>query len=360
MSGAKNMEERHFFRKLTLLGRQKGIRVLVFTPEDIDEKNKRMYAHQYDPARKRWVRKWSAIPPVVYDRCRYEPTERYRRFRNFRDTYEDALFLNHPIPDKWNVLKLLAQNNAIRPHIPETWVYVEHRDLYEFLKKRTLVYLKPINGTGGRGILRLKRQRSGLFLIEGRDRRRRIIRPQIVPARLIPAKMSDWNLKNNYLIQRGIPSVLPDGRVFDFRLLIQKNGDGQWEVTGCAGRIGIARSITSNLHGGGEAAPMNALLKARFESDSLVESIRDKMFELAHEVAETLERHAGPLCELGLDIAVDPDGRPWLLELNPKPAREVFRRIGERETYMKAIGRPLEYALWLYRQKQPELSAAMR
>ncbi|ETT35685.1 endospore coat-associated protein yheC, partial [Paenibacillus sp. FSL R7-269] len=45
------------------------------------------------------------------------------------------------------------------------------------LKSSPVVYVKPINGTGGRGILRIERQREGksLFDIQGRRQSRQII-----------------------------------------------------------------------------------------------------------------------------------------------------------------------------------------
>ncbi|MNN95053.1 Endospore coat-associated protein YheD [compost metagenome] len=57
------------------------------------------------------------------------------------------------------------------------------------------------------------------------------------------------------------------------------------------------------------------------------------------------------MCELALDIAIDERGKVWLLEINPKPAREVFARIGNKDIYQKAIERPLEYALYLYKRQ---------
>ncbi|MNC74339.1 Endospore coat-associated protein YheD [compost metagenome] len=57
------------------------------------------------------------------------------------------------------------------------------------------------------------------------------------------------------------------------------------------------------------------------------------------------------MCELALDIAIDERGKVWLLEINPKPAREVFARIGNKGMYQKAIERPLEYALYLYKRQ---------
>jgi glutathione synthase/RimK-type ligase-like ATP-grasp enzyme len=135
-------------------------------------------------------------------------------------------------------------------------------------------------------------------------------------------------------------------------MLVQKNGKGEWEVTGCAGRIGAARSVTSNLHGGGRAIEMEKLLRQRFASDKTIEKIRQTAEKLAMDIVDQLELEYGRLCELALDLAVDPDGHVWLIEINPKPGRNIFLQINDLEAYRTAIIRPLEYAKWLYKQLQ--------
>lgn len=345
-----DLEERSYFRKLIVQAKKLGLRAFVFTPRDVSAKTNRIRAHLYDTEAGKWIRGWTTFPALIYDRCRYKDSELFREFRRFRETYKQLIYMNRPISNKWGMHQVLAKSSAIRPHLPTTRVYSDHVELLELLQQHRLLYLKPINGTGGRGILRLEKRRGGQILVQGRQRNRRIVAPKLVSPRLLPAVLSGWELKNKYLIQQGIANKLPDGRVHDYRLLIQKNGSGEWEVTGCAGRIGPRQSITSNLHGGGHAVPMTELLQRRYGSEETAETIRKQVYDLGQNVAKTVEDHFGRLCELGIDIAIDPTGHPWLLELNPKPAREVFSRIGEKETYEKAVSRPLEYALWLYKQ----------
>ena len=64
-----------------------------------------------------------------------------------------------------------------------------------------------------------------------------------------------------------------------------------------------------------------------------------------------LEDSYGALCELALDLAIDKNGKIFILEVNPKPAREVFIQSGDPEAYHRSIVRPLEYALWVYKHK---------
>ncbi|MNZ78197.1 Endospore coat-associated protein YheD [compost metagenome] len=221
------------------------------------------------------------------------------------------------------------------------------------LRKYPLIYLKPINGTGGRGILRIEKQKDGLLHIRGRDLSRRIIRPRQMTQSSLDSFLHTWNLNSRrYIVQQGIQLKLNNGRVHDYRMLVQKNGEGVWTLTGCAGRVGAAGSITSNLHGGGHASTMQALLKEWIKDEAKITQIKENATKLGVGVAAFLEQQYGRLCELALDLAIDRKGDIWLLEVNPKPAREVFAQAGEKEVYRKAVTRPLEYALWLYNQKK--------
>ena len=66
---------------------------------------------------------------------------------------------------------------------------------------------------------------------------------------------------------------------------------------------------------------------------------------------DELERSYGRLCELALDLAVDRSGDVWLIEINPKPGRNIFLQIQDYDAYRTAVTRPLEYALWLHSKK---------
>ncbi|CAM4357906.1 YheC/YheD family endospore coat-associated protein [Paenibacillus tarimensis] len=347
----RTLEERPIYQRMTTAAKNLGIDVMVFTPEDVNYKLDRIHALIYNPDLKRWSRKWTSFPHIIFDRCRIQKSKRFERLKYFRAKYGNRLFLNRPMRNKWSVYRTLSQDSRFRPHLPETRLYHSSRDLTEMLHKYPLLYLKPFNGTGGRGILRIQKD-NGRLLIQGRDLSRRIIRPQRVLPRALLGRLSSWSLKErNYLVQQGIQLKLDNGRVHDYRMLVQKNGNGVWEVTGCAGRVGAAGSVTSNLHGGGRAERMDDLLRQWIGNEAQVIRIKQQADALGLAVARFLEETYGALCELALDIAIDRNGHIWLLEVNPKPAREVFARIGEKETYHKAIVRPLEYAMWVYSQR---------
>ncbi|WP_274364912.1 YheC/YheD family protein [Paenibacillus thermotolerans] len=343
----KRIEELPYFRRLLTEAERMGIDAYLFTPEDVNDGRRRILAHVYDTRRRAWLRKWRELPDVVFDRCRYQNTPRFRKLREFRAKYGDLLYLNRPLANKWAIHQLLSKDEKIRKWLPDTEAF-KPEELGKFTRRHRIVFVKPVNGTGGRGVICIKRIGKDQYAVRGRDRRRQIISPRVTTLSGVTALLKHHGLTEKCLIQQGIDLRLPNGRVHDYRMLVQKNGEGEWEVTGCAGRVGPDRSVTSNIHGGGRAVTMNRLLHETFPDSNKAAAVKSEMESLSLQVVRKLESHFKDMCELALDIAVDRKGHLWLLEVNPKPGREVFRQVGERETYRNAIVRPLEYAKHLY------------
>src|SRR5690606_30793709 len=249
----------------------------------------------------------------------------------------------------------LLTSPFIKKYLPHTIKYEKNSDLIQMLKKYNVVYVKPVNGTGGRGILRIERHTRNNVKVQGRDHNRRIISPRTISIITLKDFINKWNVTaTSYLVQEGIPLTLSNGRVHDYRILVQKDGNGSWMVTGGAGRIGAARSITANLHVGGSAVAMTRRMQSFVNVEVDLSRIQEEINTLAIELASFLEGEGYQLCELAIDLAIDRDGNIWIIDLNPKPSREVFREIGELEHYFESIRRPLEYAKYeyLYRLNQ--------
>jgi glutathione synthase/RimK-type ligase-like ATP-grasp enzyme len=351
LNNKKHLEERHIYQRMIIEGQKLGLDVFVFTPMDVDSKRNKINALIYDPGQRKWSRKWRSFPHMIFDRCRIQHSVRFEQLKRFRARYRNMTFLNRPLRDKWAVYQTLLGKSRFRPYLPETTLFHNTANVSAMLKKYPTVYIKPINGTGGRGILRVEKIGKDTFYIQGRRLNRKIIPAQKVhKSRLIPYLIG-WKSSKRFVAQRGIQIELPSGRVHDYRMLVQKNGQGVWQVTGCAGRIGPPRSITSNLHGGGQAVPMNTLLRQIAPNEENLQEIRQTAEKMSVEVAEYLEESYDALCELALDLAIDRNGKIFILEVNPKPAREVFIQSGDPEAYHYSIVRPLEYALWVYKHK---------
>ncbi|WP_284646836.1 YheC/YheD family protein [Paenibacillus silviterrae] len=208
----------------------------------------------------------------------YHGVSNYRKLKAFRERHTKLRYISRPMANKWTMHRILSEHDQIKPHMPDTEKFEDAKSIANFMKKHSIVYMKPMNGTGGRGILRLQRLPGGEHcLLQGRDPNRRILLPQKVTPEQITSRVSGWKLGHRYILQQGIPLQLKDGRVHDFRMLVQKDSTGG--VAGYRLRRTVSdRSapVTSNLHGGGSAAPMETLLKRRFGSQAKVDQIKQK------------------------------------------------------------------------------------
>ena len=218
LNDRKFIEDKHVYAKMTAIGKRIGMAVYVFTPEDVDDRRHRIYAHVYDPEKKRWARKWVRFPNLIYDRCRIQKSKRFEKLLAFRRQYGHLTFLNRPLRNKWTVYRTLGKFPAFRMHLPMTRAYRSPQDVLLLLKRFPLLFLKPVNGTGGRGVLRIVRLANGDFMLQGRNRSRRIVPARRVRRQMLPAALRRWTAQGDrYIVQQGIRTELDGGRVHDYR-----------------------------------------------------------------------------------------------------------------------------------------------
>lgn len=331
-----------YFRRLIRAGRQLGCAIFLFSPVDVNTASKKVRG--FVPADSAgWESKMFAWPDVVIDRYRYIPDDAFKQYVSFRKK-NSFLYANNRLANKWRVHDVLWRDQRMHRWLPETELY-SHKALQKLNKRHPLLYVKPVNGTGGRGIVRLQHI-DGSYLITGSTNKRGKMQRELKSISSVQHWLDKWVKQEKYVLQQGLCLQLLPGRAVDMRLLIQKNGEGKWSITGSGIRVGAAKSAISNLHGGGKAVPARSFLLPRFGEVKTDEIIKECEL-LALQTANTIEAHFGRMIELGLDIGIDVDGRAWLIEVNPKPGREIFKEMGAVGEYQQAIRKPLQYALFV-------------
>jgi hypothetical protein len=118
-----------------------------------------------------------------------------------------------------------------------------------------------------------------------------------------------------YMVQQGIDLATFEGHVYDLRALAQKDGEGDWVVTGMAARVAALGGIVTHVPNGGTRQPLQRVISA----DSFP-ATRQRLYEAARNIPAVLEEEMGQLFgELSLDLALDRHGKVWLIEANAKP-----------------------------------------
>ncbi|MDF9841952.1 MULTISPECIES: YheC/YheD family protein [unclassified Paenibacillus] len=320
------------------------LKVLVFHPEDVAENGESITGYAWKEGR--WQQTVAPAPDILYNRCFYSSRQEKKAAAAALAALSRTVPWSRGLPDKWRVYEILRRSPAAAPLLPETRLYTGTDALGFMLAEREYgVFLKPRAGSHGKRTLhaRLPGAREGGGLsIRGRSGANEAFRHHF--------STSDEGLRwidrfigtRRYIIQPYLQLTGSQGRPFDVRVLMQKNGRGAWTLTGMAVRIGGQGSLTSNLHGGGTAAAVLPFLLAEYGSAGA--ELLDELAAAAALLPPLLEESCGRLGELGLDFGIDPGGRICLLEANSKPGRSVFRLTGDIRAATLAAENPLRYA----------------
>ncbi|MEW9669841.1 YheC/YheD family protein [Ammoniphilus sp. 3BR4] len=330
------------FRPLFKENKSLGNVLYLFSLQDIKFKKRKIKGYLLTPDG-RWEQRRFKWPDAVIDK--YFDTS-HKLYEDIRK--HDLLpFTEHQLPGKWELHNILWKVPSLRPFLPVTCTYSPHA-LKKMLRRFPLLYIKPFDGTWGNGIVKIERHTDG-FLAVGRKRKKKI--QEFIPQSEIIPWIDRWVDRIPFVIQQGLHLNLLKDRVADMRILIQKNEKGKWQITGQGMRIGAPKSPVSNLHGGGAGKEVFPVLQSIFGIKKVKNLLR-KCHEISYLVADTIEQKYGRMMELGLDIGIDNQGQIWIIEVNDKPGRKIFKQMGRHDLFRQANRQPLLYASYLVRAGQ--------
>ncbi|KIL40888.1 glutathione synthase [Gordoniibacillus kamchatkensis] len=339
-----------FLRDLAVEGEKLGARVYVFSHMDLREASRTIRG--FTPASGGgWREETCPWPDVVIDFCRML----YKPFRDMRRRKDLFTYANHKFTYKWKAMKLFAGSDQVRRWIPETRIF-SSPGLEQMLAKYPIVYVKPGNGTGGHSVAKI-RSVNGKYLIRGRKRSGAVVKHELHSEKAVARWAGKWVQteqirSGKFMVQQGLDLELISGRLVDARLLIQKDGYGNWKVTGKVLRVGGRNSPTTNLiYGDGKALNFQTFMKERFGAQRAAE-IERECESLALQLMNVVEQRFGSMIEFGLDVGIDVNGNVWLIEANPKPSHEAFLKAKQFAAYRTSIRRPIQYAMFLARQSK--------
>jgi len=236
------------------------------------------------------------------------------------------------VANKWAKSEVLQCDSVLKNHLPPTQI-MTRKSLREMLKRWGMVYVKPIRGAQGIGVMRVE-------LDEGEERR---FTYQLGEKKLAFSSYKAAYrsiLKDTkgtaYLVQKGIRLLKHKGRPFDIRLVVQQSPHGVWEATGTLGRVAHPRKIVTNGSQGGTIYPTAYLLK-RYTSVSVRRRMLKGMNQLGVLTAKQLHHTYPGIKELGVDLALDRRLKPWILEVNTVPDACPFSLLDDQSMLRKIV-----------------------
>ncbi len=328
------------FKDIILSGKKLGALVYVFTPIGINWAEKLVRGYLYDDRQNDWVESILPFPHVVYNRV---PTRKAESRSEVDETLsqiaslKNVTLFNRHFFDKQSLFRMLEDRSEVASFLPETKKLDSLARLKAFCACYPFVYLKPVLGKAGKGIMRVEYSNTGWHLY-------RVYEQKVITRRFSTLEglwryVKQWTHKKKYIIQQGIPLAHYRGRPFDVRVLVQKNGKGEWGVTGIGIRRAGAQSITTHVPRGGSIQSLSKVLNALFKEEAY--RIEDKINRTALTIARTLNEEIDSLAEMSMDLGLTQDGQLWFFEANAKP--EKFDEPSIRKSSLSNIIRYSQY-----------------
>lgn len=298
---------------------QIGGAIMIFSLDQVSPKEQMIQGFMFNPANKRWEKGMYNYPSSLLLRIRWFGSKWQRHFESFMG---DTIFNNFHY-NKWSIHKYLINTSDLTNHLPKTTLYTKPSDVLSFLEKYSSAYLKPIDLSRGRGIMKIDLRKNGLQVkyINGSE----VIQETLNNEDMINDFFSQKLKPKGYIIQKTIDLVTKNTSIIDFRIYLTKDGTEKWKNIGIFSKQGMPGQIVSNAYQGGKYEKGLQILKDTLHlSDHEVKEIEDSINNIALKAVKTIENSGVHFANTAIDIAIDKNKKIWIIEIQHcVPAYEV-------------------------------------
>ncbi|MBL0389153.1 YheC/YheD family protein [Tumebacillus sp. ITR2] len=317
---------------------QAGVDVVFFHPDQLDARTRRVRGHRFREERG-WQTGTCPLPRVLIDSVYVSYARASRRFSEQKKSLRRAgyIILNPRFPDKWGVWESLLSRQDLHPNLPQTSLWRGVEDVHLWLRRHPSVFLKPVRGSGGVGVIEVRpiepTHGEKAYRLATANGTRTVSEADL---RVFLQKQL---AEGKHLIQGGIPLLDLDERKLDLRVYLQRNGGGYWQAITTVARLGAPGQVVTNLAQGGEVRTFDWLVEASRQHEFRLPP-RAEVEAVAIRAAEALTEQRTTLAFLGIDIALDREGHAYLLDINPRPGRKSLS-TAEKKVAFRCL---VEYA----------------
>jgi glutathione synthase/RimK-type ligase-like ATP-grasp enzyme len=313
--------------------------IIAFSARSVDWEKRIAYGMVYDPLKKHWRYDAIPIPATIYRRNFHQKKKDIQLLKKITN---NNLFNSYHF--KKSDLYLLKDNPEINEHLPSTFLLNNIEELIEFLHVNKKIILKPVSLSRGRGIfiLELDSELGGYSLYDYRSMTK--VQHRLKDIEGLQALLEEIGILNQeYLFQTYIPLLKVNNRALDVRVVMQKYNQRKWHCTGIECRVARENEDLTNIARGGEAMTLETVIKNSRQGLNY-SHVKRNILNLCQRFCRIMDQKNEHFAEFGIDIALDDEGFPWILEANIYPSFKGFKTL-DYDTYLRIRNQPLFYSV---------------
>ena len=330
--------EKHLkkYMPYTSLYNKIGGLLYVFSLEGINSENKTIEGYFYNPVISNWVK---AVLPF--------PQSIFRRILLSKDTIEKfqiataGRMFNNNFFDKWKFWKAVNKYHQLAEYLPNTKLLKSISDIDDMFNSFDTLILKPVNGTLGKGLIRVEKINDQYVFKE-----RNLKKPVLTYSREKASKyIRDIKKRHSkYIVQQNIDLLKFEDRLSDFRVIMQKDNTLKWQCTGIVVSMGEPGGICSNYPYSCYLSFEGFFSKYFTLSETKISQKKINIVALCKNVCDVIDVEMGNYGDVGIDIGIDRSLKLWIFEVNEKHYHFMPLLINDYSTYLDVKRNPVKYA----------------
>jgi glutathione synthase/RimK-type ligase-like ATP-grasp enzyme len=291
---------------IAAVAKMEGIPFFYFSFNNVDFDNRKIDGWMYEEGN--WIQKQFDFPAVVINSCNPKTENQSKILKKLKN---HAIFTSFPVGNKMKVYKKVKKAKVFASYLIPSTTLLKSEEMISYLKNQLRAVIKPLSGNHGKKVFFIEKTEEQYKVTEGfnimymnEEELSRYFQPIITAQK--------------FLMQPFIECKTKNGLTYDFRLHVQKNGKGKWEITLIYPRISGNAKMISNISSGGYRGELDSFLEDEFNEDSKKVKERLEDFALTFSAHfDTLYEHS--FDELGIDVGIDANQGLWLFEVNWRP-----------------------------------------
>jgi len=280
----------------------------IFSPKDVNIKNKTINGLFWDNDLKKRVRKETPYPDIIDDQYNFK--------RKDPEIYEElskySYLIYMPIGRKSQVFDKL-KDTLLSKYLIESYKF-DGIKIDEVLDKHKTIILKPNNSGRGLGIYKLTKKSKNSYYLQFEHKDRKLSADEFI---------NEYyeEFKPNYIVQPFINSVTETGNPFDIRVHLRRANEGKWSLALLYPRIGSAKGVVSNVaRGGYVSTDIKSFLECEIGDNW--KHVHEELIHISNTIPDVLQgKHKKIIDALAVDVAINKSNNNELkfFEINTYP-----------------------------------------